>query len=133
MFLDIFFCFSYLIEELECYLMNDPDSTESSSLFSSGDDQNTSDEFHFEFHYGKGTVLTPAWRIRESGRLSEKLHKDYDLIFMPSYEIQNIGSNTIDLFINMCSLGEMDRDAAKNYVQHITKSSKWPIHVVSSI
>jgi putative sugar O-methyltransferase len=64
---------------------------------------------------------------------SEKSHKDYDLIFMPSFKIQNSGTNSIDLFMNMCSLGEMDSEAAKNYVHHITNSTKYFFHMNHSI
>jgi hypothetical protein len=60
---------------------------------------------------------------------SEKSHSQYELIFMPSYEIENIGQNSIDLFINKNSLGEITREAAANYVHHISSSTKYFFHM----
>jgi len=67
------------------------------------------------------------------GVYTDKSHSDFDLIFMPSFEIQNCGKDSINLFMNMCSLGEMDSDAAKNYVKHITNSTKYFFHMNHSI
>lgn len=60
---------------------------------------------------------------------SEKSHGKYELIFMPSYEIENIGQSSIDLFINKNSLGEMTREAAINYVHYIMSSTKYFFHM----
>jgi len=60
---------------------------------------------------------------------SEKSHKEYELIFMPSYQIENIGENSIDLFINKNSLGEMTSNAAKNYIHHILNSTRYFYHM----
>jgi len=60
---------------------------------------------------------------------SEKSHSEYELIFMPSYEIENIGQNSIDLFINKNSLGEITSKAAMNYVHHITNSTRYFFHM----
>lgn len=38
-------------------------------------------------------------------------HGRYDLIFMPSWEIEKVGHETVDLFINKNSLGEMTKEA----------------------
>jgi len=62
-------------------------------------------------------------------KYSEKSHSKYELIFMPSSEIENIGKNSIDLFINKNSLGEMTSKAAKNYVHHITNSTRYFFHM----
>jgi hypothetical protein len=62
-------------------------------------------------------------------KYSEKSHSKYDLIFMPPSEIENIGQNSIDLFINKNSLGEMTGKAAKNYVNFITLSTKYFFHM----
>ncbi len=51
--------------------------------------------------------------------------KDFELIFLPPWEIESLDSNSIDLAINKNSLGEMDSDAAKNYLYHITRTSKY--------
>lgn len=55
---------------------------------------------------------------------SSDLHKKYDLIFMPSYEICKIGESTADLFLNKNSLGEMAKEAVCNYVRYISKATK---------
>ena len=60
---------------------------------------------------------------------SYNVHKKYDLIFMPSYEIEKIGQNSVDLFVNKNSLGEMSKDAVYNYVKHITNSTRYFFHM----
>ena len=60
---------------------------------------------------------------------SEKSHSEYELIFMPSHEIENIGQNSIDLFMNKNSLGEMTSKAAMNYVHHIANSTRYFFHM----
>ncbi len=49
----------------------------------------------------------------------------YDLIFLPSWEIENIDNDSVNLAINKNSLGEMDPDAAENYLKHIHRTSKY--------
>lgn len=56
-------------------------------------------------------------------------HLKYDLIFMPSYEIDKLQSSCIDLFINETSLGEMTSKSAENYLQYIIKSTKYFFHL----
>lgn len=63
------------------------------------------------------------------GEYSPLAHKKYDLIFMPSYEIHNAGSSTVDLFINKNSLGEMTKDAARNYIANIAKATRYFFHM----
>ena len=53
----------------------------------------------------------------------------YDLIFMPANEIEKLGHNSIDLFLNKNSLGEMTDVAAKNYVSKISEASKYFFHM----
>jgi hypothetical protein len=60
---------------------------------------------------------------------SEKSHKKYELIFMPPSQIENIGKNSIDLFLNKNSLGEMTSKSAANYIHHITSSTKYFFHM----
>lgn len=60
---------------------------------------------------------------------SQGQHDKYDLIFMPSYEIGKAGENSIELFMNMNSLGEMTGPAASNYVGHIARSAKYFFHL----
>ena len=51
------------------------------------------------------------------------------LIFLPYYEIQKLTKNSIDLFINTCSLGEMDKATVKQYCKFINKSSNFFYHM----
>lgn len=60
---------------------------------------------------------------------SPELHGKYDLIFMPCWEIEKLGKDTVDLFINKNSLGEMDRDAVRNYVGHIADATRYFFHL----
>jgi len=51
--------------------------------------------------------------------------KDYDLIFLPPWEIEKIRNDSVELVINRNSLGEMDQAAAKNYINHIHRITKY--------
>ena len=50
---------------------------------------------------------------------------NYDLVFLPPWEIEKIENNSIQLTINKNSLGEMEPDTAKNYLNHIHRISKY--------
>ena len=50
---------------------------------------------------------------------------NYDLIFLPPWEIENIETDSVDLSINKNSLGEIEANAAKNYIKHIHRTSKY--------
>jgi putative sugar O-methyltransferase len=56
---------------------------------------------------------------------SKDLVSNYDLIFLPNWEIEKIQDNSIDMFINKNSLGEIDPDSAKNYISNIHRTSKY--------
>lgn len=58
-----------------------------------------------------------------------RLHAEYDLIFLPSWEIQKLDNDCIDLFLNTNSLGEMRMDAACNYLKHICRSARYLFHL----
>lgn len=60
----------------------------------------------------------------------EDATKDFDMLFMPSFEIESIKSNWADLAFNTWSLAEMDPVAIKNYVNQLCRiSSKYIFHV----
>ena len=63
---------------------------------------------------------------------SNEVIKDYDLIFMPGYEISKIYKDNIDLMVNKHSLGEMTPNTVKNYVDKIKKTSKLVFHINQS-
>ena len=49
---------------------------------------------------------------------------NYDLIFLPGWEIEKLNENSIDLTINKNSLGEMNPETAGNFLKYIHKTSK---------
>ncbi len=53
----------------------------------------------------------------------------FDLIFMPSVEITKMEENSVDLFVNKNSLGEMRSDTAKFYIEKINHCSKIFFHM----
>lgn len=53
------------------------------------------------------------------------IENGFELIFLPAWEIEKLESNSIDFAINKNSLGEMDPEAAQNYLIHITRTSKY--------
>ena len=78
--------------------------------------------------------LMKSWPNKKALLYGEKgystsVHEQYDLIFMPSYEICKIGRKSVDLFVNKNSLGEMTKEAVINYVDHITKATKYFFHM----
>ena len=57
--------------------------------------------------------------------LSQKNIKNYNLIFMPCWEIEKMEENSIDMMVNKNSLGEIEPDCARNYLNLIYKTSKY--------
>ena len=57
-------------------------------------------------------------------------HHQYDLVFMPNYEINKIGPKSVDLFMNIHSLGEMTKETVTHYINCISKSTK-PLSIFS--
>lgn len=78
--------------------------------------------------------LTKVWPDKKALLYGEEdyssgIHGQYDLIFMPSYEICKLGQSSIDLFINKNSLGEMTKEAAANYIYYITRATRYFFHM----
>lgn len=55
--------------------------------------------------------------------------ENYDFIFMPPTELEKLEENSIDLFLNKNSLGEMKKETANFYVKKINKCSKIFFHM----
>lgn len=55
--------------------------------------------------------------------------KKYDLIFLPSFEFEKIKDNSIDLFINKNSLGEMRKEQVNYFCNRISLSSNYFFHM----
>ncbi len=60
---------------------------------------------------------------------SPQSHDEYDLIFMPAFEVEKLGERTVDLVINKNSLGEMTSEAVENYVHYIAKATEYFFHM----
>lgn len=54
---------------------------------------------------------------------------DYDFIFMPPTEIKKMQDNSVDLFVNKNSLGEMKKETANYYINEINRCSKNFFHM----
>ena len=55
-------------------------------------------------------------------------HGRYDMIFMPNYSMSELGADSVHLFLNTSSLGEMTRDAATHYIHIIAEASQYFFH-----
>lgn len=55
---------------------------------------------------------------------SEASLLDFDLIFMPPWEIQRLGDRSVECFFNKNSLGEMRADAVHAYIGHIARTTR---------
>lgn len=56
---------------------------------------------------------------------TKQIENNYDLIFLPPWEIETLENNTFDLAINKNSLGEMQPETAKNFIKQIHRISKY--------
>ena len=57
------------------------------------------------------------------GELDEEATREYDFIFMPSFAIRDLPNDSVDIFINMSSLGEMKPNACLAFVNEICRTS----------
>jgi len=62
-------------------------------------------------------------------KFTTESYNQFDMIFLPPFEIEKIGQNTINLFINKNSLGEMTNEAATNYLNFILDSTDYFFHM----
>ena len=62
-------------------------------------------------------------------KFDEKLIKDYDIFLLPSWEIEKLKNDTVELTINKNSLGEMEPDTAYNYINHINRITKYFVSI----
>ena len=60
---------------------------------------------------------------------SIKKSKNYNFIFLPYFEISKLKKNSVDLFINMCSLSEMEKTSVHQYFKYINNASKYIFHM----
>ena len=55
--------------------------------------------------------------------------KNFDLIFMPCFEIEKLEKESIDLFINKNSFGEMEEETVLNYLNFVCNSTNYLFHL----
>jgi len=60
---------------------------------------------------------------------SSDSHLKYDMVFMPSYVIGSIGVDSVDLFLNKNSFGEMSEGSLSNYMAYVQQSSNYIFHM----
>lgn len=62
--------------------------------------------------------------------INEKTIKEYDIIMLPSFAIEQIPNNIADLFFNSYSLAEMDEETIINYLNQMDRiTTKYFYHV----
>jgi hypothetical protein len=67
--------------------------------------------------YGEGDLTTASLRT-------------YDLIFLPSFAIEELPDDSVDLFMNKHSFGEMLPDTTRNFVRHVARATRgWFWHL----
>ena len=74
----------------------------------------------------------PAARIALFGEIDvgSMNPEEYDFIFLPNFEIENVRDNTFDLSYNTYSLSEMELEQSANYIKHLCRAaSKYLFHV----
>lgn len=78
--------------------------------------------------------LMKTWPKKKSLLYGEKVFRSsdtkiYDLIFLPSFEIEKLKDNSIDLFLNKNSLGEMNPDLAMHFINNICRVTNFFFHM----
>ena len=63
------------------------------------------------------------------GPLDNRLYTDYDIVLLPNFEIETLKENSIDLFINKNSFGEMNRKSVEQYLSNICPATKYLFHM----
>ena len=100
----------YLLKNISNYTYIDLDIPETltlASFFLSKSFPNKKNLFYGESNFNNNTL------------------NEFDLIFLPPWEIETIQDNSLNLAINKNSLGEMSPETARNYINHIHRTSKY--------
>jgi len=62
-------------------------------------------------------------------KLNKEAINEYDFIFMPSFVIKNLPSDSVDIFINLSSLGEMNPETCQMFVHEICRTANAFWHI----
>lgn len=57
--------------------------------------------------------------------------QQYDIVLLPNWCIDKVEGNTVDLFINIGSMSEMDLPIIENYIHHIEKICKGYFYTIN--
>jgi putative sugar O-methyltransferase len=73
----------------------------------------------------------------ESELINSQTIASYDLALLPSFLIESLDADSVDVSFNSYSLAEMDQPSIQNYVQHLSRISRGAIlhvnHVADSL
>lgn len=61
--------------------------------------------------------------------INDEVIRDYDFILMPSFMIEKLSNNSVDIFLNNSSLGEMETQTAKKFVREICRVANSFFHL----
>ena len=59
--------------------------------------------------------------FRNFDTIEREIIEEYDFILLPNYMIERFGKDSIDIFINTASLGEMEKNIFSNYLKQISR------------
>jgi hypothetical protein len=69
--------------------------------------------------------------FKDKKRISQQDIQEFDIILLPNWCIERFEDHTIDLFINIGSLSEMDPPIIENYLKHIERITSGFIYTVN--
>jgi putative sugar O-methyltransferase len=73
--------------------------------------------------------------LYEDFKTKEKITRQdiqqYDIVLLPNWCIERVEDNTLDLFINIGSMSEMDLPIIKNYIHHIERICKGYFYTIN--
>jgi putative sugar O-methyltransferase len=69
----------------------------------------------------------------ESERIDSETVSAYDLALLPSFTIESLATDSVDICFNSYSLAEMDLDTIRNYAAHLSRISRQAILHVNHV
>jgi hypothetical protein len=69
----------------------------------------------------------------ELARIDSSALADYDLALLPSFTIESLADDSVDVSFNSYSLAEMDQATIQNYAHHLSRVSRKAIMHVNHV
>ncbi|MEP7098986.1 MAG: putative sugar O-methyltransferase [Burkholderiales bacterium] len=69
----------------------------------------------------------------ESERIDQETVSGYDLALLPSFAVESLEDDSVDISFNSYSLAEMDLDTIRNYAAHLSRISRQAILHVNHV